>query len=40
MTIAGLDSPIIRTFVDDIKIIAPKGSRMIERVKAKVAFAF
>ena len=30
VTIAGLDGPIVSTFVDDIKIMAPKGSGMIE----------
>ena len=40
VTIAGLDGPIVSTFVDDIKIMAPKGSGMIERVKAELASAF
>lgn len=33
VTNAGLDGPVVSTFVDDIKIMAPKGSGMIERVR-------
>ena len=40
MIIAGLDGPVISTFVDDIKIMAPKKSRMIEQVKAELASTF
>lgn len=40
VTKAGLDGPVISTFVDDIKIMAPKGSGIIQRVKAELAAAF
>ena len=40
MTNAGLEGSVVSIFVDNIKIIAPKGSRMIERVKAELASAF
>ena len=40
VTNAGLDGPVISTFVDDIKIMAPKRSGMIERVKSELASAF
>ncbi len=40
VTNAGLEGPVVSTFVDDIKIMAPKGSGMIERVKAELASAF
>ena len=40
MTKAGLDGPVISTFVDDIKIMAPKGSGIIQRVKAELTAAF
>ena len=40
VTNTGLDGPVVSTFVDDIQIIAPKRSGMIERVKAELAFAF
>ena len=37
---AGLNSPIISTFVDDIKIMASKDSGFIQRVKAELAAIF
>lgn len=40
VTNAGLDGPVMSIFVDDFKIMAPKGSEMIKRVKAELAFAF
>lgn len=40
MTKAGLDGPIVSTFVDDIKIMALKNSEMIKRVKLELTFAF
>lgn len=40
VTDAGLDGPVVSTFVDDIKIMAPKESGMIGRVKTEPAFAF
>ena len=40
VTNAGLEGPVVNTFVDDIKIIAPKGSGMIECVKAELASVF
>lgn len=40
VTIAGLDSSIVSTFVNNIKIMAPKESGIIERVKTKLASAF
>lgn len=40
VTKAGLDSPVINTFVDDIKIIAPKNSGIIRGVKAELNSAF
>lgn len=40
VTKAGLDEPVVSTFVDDIKIIAPKESGMIERVKQELTSAF
>lgn len=40
ITDAGLDGPVVSTFVDDIKIMALKGSGIIERVKAELASAF
>lgn len=40
ITSAGLDGPVVTTFVDDIKIMAPKESGMIEQVKIELAFAF
>lgn len=36
----GLNGPVVSTFVDDIKIIAPKGSGHISRVKSELAAAF
>lgn len=40
ITTAGLGGPIVSKFVDDIKIIGPKGSGAIQRVKAEFAAAF
>lgn len=40
VTEAGLNGPIVSTFVDDIKIMGPKASGMIERVKAELTSAF
>lgn len=40
VTKAGLDGPVVSTFVDDIKIMAPKESGMIERVKSELTSAF
>ena len=40
VTNAGLEVSIVSTFVDDIKIIAPKRSGIIEGVKAELASAF
>lgn len=40
VTKAGLDEPVVSTFVDDIKIMIPKGSGMIEAVKAELTLAF
>lgn len=40
VTTAGLDGPVVSTFVDDIKIMASKESGMIERVKSKLTSAF
>lgn len=40
ITKAGLNGPIVSTFVDDIKIMAAKGSGMITRVKAELTAAF
>lgn len=40
VTEAGLNGLIVSTFVDDMKIMGPKASGMIERVKAKLIFAF
>ncbi len=36
----GLKGPIVSTFVDDIKIMGPKGSGAIEKVKRELAAAF
>lgn len=36
----GLKGPVVSTFVDDIKIMGPKGSGVIERVKVELAAAF
>ena len=35
-----LNGPIVSTFMDDIKIIAPKGRGFIEKVKAELVSAF
>lgn len=40
MTKAGLNRPIVSIFVNNIKIIAPKDSEIIERVKLELIFAF
>lgn len=40
VTKASLDRPIISIFVDNIKIITPKNSGMIKRVKLELTFAF
>ena len=40
ITKAGLNGPIVSTFVDDIKVIAPKGSGIIQRVKTELTAAF
>ena len=40
VTKAGLDGPVVSTFVDDIKIMAPKDSGMIEWVKLELIFTF
>ena len=40
VTPAGLDGPVVSMFVDEIKIIAPKTSDMIARVKSELATAF
>lgn len=40
ITKAGLNGPIVSTFVDDIKIMGTKGSGLIGRVKAKLTVAF
>ena len=40
VTTAGLDRPVVSTFVDDIKIMAPKNSDMIAQVKSELAAAF
>lgn len=40
ITRAGLNGPVVSTFVDDIKVMAPKESGFIQRVKAELAAAF
>lgn len=40
MSGAGLKGPVLSVIVDDIKIMAPKESGMIERVKVEVTAAF
>lgn len=40
VTKAGLDGPVVSTFVDDIKIMTPKRSGMMEVVKAELTSAF
>lgn len=40
ITSLGLNEPIVSTFVDGIKIIAPKGSGFIEKVKTELISAF
>lgn len=39
-TKAGLDRPVVSIFVNDIKIMALKSNRIIERVKLKLTFNF
>lgn len=36
----GINRPIVSTFMDEIKIMAPKGSDFIEIVKAELTSAF
>ena len=40
ITNADLNSPIVSTFVDDIKIVRAKGSGIIQRVKIELASPF
>lgn len=40
ITKAGLNSPIVSTFIDDIKIMGVKESGFIERLKAELTAAF
>ena len=40
VTEVGIQGPIVSTFVDDIKIMEVKGSRVIEQVKKELAAAF
>ena len=40
VTKAGLNGPVVSTFVDDIKVMALKGSGIIQHVKAELAAAF
>lgn len=40
VTSTGLDGLVFSTFVDDIKIMAPKKSRIIEQVKSELTSAF
>lgn len=40
MTEDGLNSPIVSIFVDDIKIMGPKASGMIEQIKVELISAF
>ncbi len=40
VTEAGLNGPILIIFVNDIKMIGPQESGMIERVKTELTFAF
>lgn len=40
ITLAGLDGPVVSTFVDNIKIMALKDSGIIAQVKSKLAAAF
>lgn len=37
---AGIKDPVLSVFIDNIKIIAPKGSRIIEIFKQKLSTAF
>lgn len=40
MTKEGLDSPIVSTFVDDMKIMVSKRSGVIDWVKRELTFTF
>lgn len=40
ISLSNLNGPIISIFVDDIKIIAPKRSGFIKKVKAKLVITF
>lgn len=40
VTKAGLDGLVVSTFVNNIKIITPKNSEIIERIKLELTFAF
>ena len=40
VTEAGTNGPILSIFVNDIKMMGPKESKMIERVKTELTFAF
>lgn len=40
ITSIGLDGPVFSTFINDIKIMAPKNSRIIEQVKSELTSAF
>lgn len=40
MTNAGFESPVVSVFIDDIKIMASKESRIIECIKAKLISIF
>lgn len=40
ITLAGLDKHVVSTFVDDIKIMSPKDSGIIARVKSELATTF
>lgn len=40
ITKAGLNGPIVSTFVDDIKMMAPKGSGIFQQVKVQLTAAF
>lgn len=40
VTNASLDKPVVSTFVDDIKIMAPKESGIIEQVKSELISTF
>ena len=40
LTSQGVQGPIITTIVDDLIIFAPKGSKIIKRIKEELAAAF